>query len=39
MTKMAGMSLYGKNLKVFSSGTKKSMTLKVGMEYWVLEYY
>ena len=40
MTKMAAMSIYGKNLKkLFSSGTKRPMTLKLGMQHWVLEYY
>ena len=40
MTKMAAMPIYGKDLKkIIFSGTKKSMTLKVGMLHWVLEYY
>ena len=39
MTKMAAMPIYGKNLNFFSSGTKRPMTLKVGMQHWVLEYY
>ena len=40
MTKMAAMPIYGKNLKkIFFSGTKRSMTLKLGMQHWVLEYY
>ena len=40
MTKMAAMPIYGKNLKkIIFSGTKRLMTLKVGMQYWVLEYY
>ena len=28
-----------KNLKIFFSGTKRSMTLKLGMQHRVLEYY
>ena len=40
MTKMAVMPMYGKNLKrIFFSGTKRPMTLKLGMQLWVLEYY
>ena len=40
MTKTATMPIYGKNLKkIFFSGTKRPMTLKVGMQHWVLEYY
>ena len=40
MTKMAAMPIYGKNLKkFFFSGTKRLMTLKLGMQHWVLEYY
>ena len=39
MTKMAAMPLYGKTLKIFFSGTKTPMTLKLGMQHWVLEYY
>ena len=40
MTKMAAMPIYGKNLKkIFFSGTKRPMTLKLGMQHWVLEYY
>ena len=39
MTKMADMPIYGKNLKNIFSGTKRTMTLKVGMLHWVLEYY
>ena len=31
MTKMAAIPIYGKNLKIFFSGNKKPMTLKVGM--------
>ena len=39
MTKMAAMPIYGKNLKKSFSGTKRPMTLKLGMQHWVLEYY
>ena len=39
MTKMAAMPIYGKNLKKIFSGTKKLMTLKLGMQHRVLEYY
>ena len=40
MTKMAAMPIYGKNLKkIFFSGTKEPMTLKVGMQHLMLEYY
>ena len=40
MTKMATMLIYGKNLKkIFFSGTKRLMTLKLGMQHQVLEYY
>ena len=28
-----------KTIKIFFSGTKRPMTLKLGMQYWVLEYY
>ena len=28
-----------KTFKIFFSGTKRLMTLKVGMQHWVLEYY
>ena len=39
ITNMAAMPMYGKNLKkIFFSGTKQPMTLKVGMQHWVLEY-
>ena len=31
MTKMAAMPINGKTLKIFSSGTKRPMTLKVGI--------
>ena len=30
MTNMAAMPIYGKNLKIFFSGAKRPMTLKVG---------
>ena len=37
---MAAMPKYDKNLKkIFFSGTKRSMTLNLGMQHWVLEYY
>ena len=39
MTKMAVMPIYGKKLKKIFSGTKRPMTLKLGMQHWVLEYY
>ena len=40
MTKMAAMLIYGKNLKkIFFSGTKRPMTLKLGMRHRVLKYY
>ena len=28
-----------KTIKIFLSGTKSSMTLKLGMQHWVLRYY
>ena len=37
MTKMATMPIYGK--KIFFSGTKRLMTLKLGMQHRVLKYY
>ena len=37
MTKMAAMPIYGKNFKIFS-GTKRQMTLKLCIRYWLLEY-
>ena len=39
MAKMTDMPIYGKNLKIILSETKKSMTLKVGILHWVLECY
>ena len=39
ITSMAAMSIYGKNLKICFSGTKGLMTLKVGMQHWILEFY
>ena len=39
MTKMAAMPMYGKKLKKLFSGTKRLMTLKLGMQHRVLEYY
>ena len=35
--KRAAMPIYGK--KIFSSGTELPMTLKLGMQHWVLKYY
>ena len=38
--KMAAMPIYGKNLKkIFFSGIKRPMNLKLGMQHQVLEYY
>ena len=40
MTKMATLPVYGKNLKKSSSPEpKRPMTLKIGMQHWVLKYY
>ena len=39
LTSMAAMPIYGKNLKNIFSGTKKPMTLKVGMQHRVLKYF
>ena len=40
MTKMASRSIYGKNLqKSPSSEPKRLMTLKLGIQHWVLKYY
>ena len=39
MTNMAAMPIYGKTIKIFFSGTKRPMTLKLGMQHCVLEYY
>ena len=40
MTNMAAMFIYVKNLKkIFFSGTKRPMTLIVGMQHRVLKYY
>ena len=40
ITKIAVMPIYGKNIKkIFFSGTKRLMTLKLGMQHQVLEYY
>ena len=39
MTKIAIVRIYGKNFKIFFSGTKRPMTLKLGMRHWLLEYY
>ena len=38
MTKMAAMSIYGKKTFKIFSRTKKPMTLKLGMQHWLLEY-
>ena len=39
-TKMAAMPIYGKNLKkIFFSGTKRPVTLNLGMQHRVLEDY
>ena len=39
MTNMATMSIYGKSRKKIFSGTKRPMTLKRGMQDWVLEFF
>ena len=40
MTNMATMPIYGKKLKkIFFSGTKRPMNLKIGMQHRVLEYF
>ena len=40
MIKMVAMPIYGKNLKKnFFSGTRRPMTLNLGMHHLVLEYY
>ena len=40
MTKMTAMAIYGKNLKkIFFSGTKRPMTLNLGMHHLLLEHY
>ena len=40
MTRMAAMPIYGKNLKkIFFSGIKRPMTLKLGMQHRVLKCY
>ena len=39
MSKMAAMPIYYKNLKKIFSGTKRLMTLNLGMHHRVLEYY
>ena len=40
MTKIATMPIYGKNRKQFSSPElKRPLTLKLGMQHWVLEYH
>ena len=37
MTSMATMPIYGKNL--FFSGTKRPMTLNIGIQHWALKYH
>ena len=40
MTSIVAMPIYGKNLKkIFFSGTKQPLTLKLGMQHRVLKYY
>ena len=39
MTKMAAMPIYGKKILKIFSRTKRQMTLKLGMQHQVLEYY
>ena len=39
MTNEAALPINDKNLLKIFSGTKRLMTLKVGMQHWVLEYY
>ena len=39
MTNVIAMPIYGKNLKKVFSGTKRPMTLKLGMHDQVLEHY
>ena len=40
MTKIVAMPIYGKNLKkIFFFGTKRPMTLKLGRQHRVVEYY
>ena len=39
ITKMAAMPIYGKTLKIFFSGIKRPMTLKVDMHHRVLKNY
>ena len=39
MTKMAAIPLYGRNFKKSSSGTKRPMTMKLGIQHTVFEYY
>ena len=39
MTKMTAIPISVKKLKIFFSGTKIPMTLKLGMQHWMLEYY
>ena len=39
MTKIAAMPINDKNIKIFFSGTKRQMTLKLGIQHRVLKYY
>ena len=40
MTRMAAMPIYGKNFKkIFFSGIKRPIALKLGMQHWVLKYH
>ena len=39
MINLAVMPIYGKTRKIFFSGTKRPMTLKLGMQHRVLDYY
>ena len=39
MSKIAVMPIYVKPLNNFFSGTKRPMTLKVGVQHWVLKYH
>ena len=41
MTKIGATPIYGKKKKkkIFFLGTKMPMTLKFGMQHWVLKYY
>ena len=39
MTNMAAMPIYGKNLKKIFSRSNRPMTLKLGMQHCLCEYY